>query len=81
MVWLEGADHDATPPGERLRALFERQQPLGAPGAFNALAALLAQRAGFEAMYVSGGALTASMGLPDLGIIGLDELCANVRTI
>ncbi len=81
MTWLEGTEVDTTPPGRRLVALLERPQVLGAPGAVNALAGLLAKRAGFEALYISGGALTASLGLPDLGIIGLDELCANVRSI
>lgn len=81
MTWLEGTDWDETRPGEALATLLARDRPLAAPGAFNALAALLARQAGFEAIYVSGGALTASMGLPDLGVIGLDELCANVRTL
>lgn len=81
MTWLEGAKTDPTPPGQRLTALLNRPRILAAPGAINALAGLLAKRAGFEALYVSGGGLTASMGLPDLGIIGLDELCANVRSI
>ena len=75
MTWLEGNGGDATPPGERLRALIERPQILGVPGAHNALAGLLAKQAGFEALYISGGAVTATLGLPDLGVMTLDELC------
>ncbi len=81
MTWLEGTETDPILPGQRLITLLNRPQILAAPGAVNALAGLLAKRAGFEALYISGGGLTASMGLPDLGIIGLDELCANVRSI
>jgi methylisocitrate lyase len=45
------------------------------------MAGLLAKQAGFEALYLSGAAMTASMGLPDLGIITVDEACFFVRTI
>jgi methylisocitrate lyase len=51
------------------------------PGAHNALAALIAKKAGFKALYLSGGALSASLGLADLGILGLDELCFFTRAI
>ena len=51
------------------------------PGAHHALAGLLAKRAGFKALYLSGAALSASLGLADLGILGLDELCLFTRMI
>jgi methylisocitrate lyase len=81
MTWLESGGRDAEPAGLRLRALLERPAILPVPGAHHALAALMAKRAGFEALYLSGAALTASMGLPDLGVMTLDELCFFTRTI
>jgi methylisocitrate lyase len=51
------------------------------PGVYNPFSALLAKRKGFKAVYLSGGGLTASMGLPDLGIITLTELTDMVRKI
>jgi methylisocitrate lyase len=52
-----------------------------APGAHNALAGLIAREAGFQALYVSGGAVTASLGLPDLGIMTQDELLMVVKSL
>ncbi|MEM0140151.1 MAG: methylisocitrate lyase [Ferroplasma sp.] len=51
------------------------------PGAYNPFSALLIKRKGFRAVYLSGGGLTASMGLPDLGVITLTELSSMVRSI
>ncbi|BFI76686.1 methylisocitrate lyase [Sulfurisphaera ohwakuensis] len=51
------------------------------PGVFNPFTALLAEKVGFKAVYLSGGALTSSYGLPDLGIITLDEVAEMVRRI
>ncbi|MEL9970090.1 MAG: methylisocitrate lyase [Metallosphaera sp.] len=51
------------------------------PGVFNPFTALLAERVGFKAIYLSGGALTSSLGLPDIGIIDLMELVDMVRRI
>jgi methylisocitrate lyase len=51
------------------------------PGAHNGMASLQAKAAGFEALYLSGAAMTASMGLPDLGIITVDEVCFFIRQI
>ena len=81
MTWLEGQGRESRPPGERLAALMERPDILQVPGAHNPLAGLLAKRAGFQALYVSGGALTASLALPDLGVMTLEELCFFVRAI
>ena len=81
MTWLEGKTRNPTPPGARLRAHLEKPQILQVPGAHNAMAGLLAKDAGFDALYVSGAALTLSMGLPDLGIMGLDELSFISKTI
>lgn len=54
---------------------------LSVPGVYNPFSALLARRKGFRAVYLSGGGLTASMGLPDLGVITLTELASMVRSI
>ena len=67
--------------GSRFRQLLARPQILQLPGAHNGQAAIQARRAGFEALYLSGAAMTASMGLPDLGIITVDEVAFFIRQI
>jgi len=81
MTWLEGDGPDPTPPGERLARRLKGPEILRAPGAHNGLAGLLAKRAGFDALYISGAGISASMGLPDLGVMTLEDLCFAVRTI
>lgn len=81
MTWLTNDFWQTAPPGERFAALLARPGILRIPGAHNPLAGLLAKRAGFECLYVSGGAVTASLGLPDLGVITLDELCFFTRML
>jgi methylisocitrate lyase len=51
------------------------------PGTHNGLAALQAKRAGFEALYLSGAAMSASMGLPDVGVITIDDVCFFIRQV
>lgn len=51
------------------------------PGVFNALLAMMAERMGFKAVYLSGAALTASLGLPDIGLITMEEVARVVRYI
>jgi len=68
--------------GARLRAAVEVERPLQVVGTINAYAALLAQDAGFRAIYLSGaGVANASFGLPDLGITSLNDVCEDVRRI
>jgi methylisocitrate lyase len=68
--------------GTRLRAAVESERPLQVVGSVNAYAALLAERAGFRALYLSGAAVAnASFGLPDLGITTLNDVCEDVRRI
>jgi methylisocitrate lyase len=68
--------------GERLRAAVAAEQPLQVVGAVNAYSALLAERSGFRALYLSGaGVANASFGLPDLGITMLNDVCEDVRRI
>lgn len=67
-------------PGERFRAAVRAEKPLQVVGAINALHARLAERAGFKAIYLSGGGLAAgSLGVPDLGISTLEDLLIDVR--
>ncbi|MEM4943765.1 MAG: methylisocitrate lyase [Saccharolobus sp.] len=51
------------------------------PGVFNPFTAILAKKVGFKAVYLSGGALTSSYGLPDIGLISLEEVADMVRKI
>jgi methylisocitrate lyase len=68
--------------GARLRAAVEAERPLQVVGTVNAYSALLAERAGFRAIYLSGaGVANASFGLPDLGMTSLNEVCEDVRRI
>ncbi|MDP9139844.1 MAG: methylisocitrate lyase [Pseudomonadota bacterium] len=68
--------------GARFRAAVVAEKPLQVVGAINANHALLAQRAGFKAIYLSGGGVAAgSLGLPDLGISTLDDVLTDVRRI
>ncbi len=72
----------AESPGRRFRAALAAESPLQIVGAINAQHALLATRAGYRAIYLSGGGVAAgSLGLPDLGINTLDDVLADVRRI
>ncbi len=59
-------------PGRRLRDLWQ-SGPVAIPGVFNPLAARMAERVGFRAVYLSGGALSAGSGVPDIGLLGATE--------
>jgi methylisocitrate lyase len=68
--------------GARFRAALEAEQPLQIAGTINAYTALLAERAGFRAIYLSGaGVANASFGLPDLAMTTLNDVCEDVRRI
>jgi methylisocitrate lyase len=64
----------------RLRELIDKQTVV-LPGAFNALTAIQIERAGFNAMYISGAALAAARGLPDLGLLTMTEVLSDSVTI
>lgn len=81
MTYLVATDLSSEPAGTRFRELLERPQILQLPGAYNGLAAQQARAAGFEGLYLSGAAMTASMGLPDLGVITVDEVAFFIRQI
>ena len=68
--------------GRLLREAIAAESPLQIVGAINANHALLAERAGYRAIYLSGGGVAAgSLGLPDLGITTLDDVLVDVRRI
>ncbi len=67
-------------PGQRLRAAF-RTAPIAVPGVFNALIGRMAERLGFQALYLSGAALSASLALPDVGLVTLTEFVEAARGI
>ena len=81
MPYVIGADLPDAPAGDRFRALLERPRILQLPGAHLGIAALLAKNAGFEALYMSGAAMSATMGLPDLGMITVDDVCWYIRQV
>ncbi len=67
-------------PGQRLRAAFQAA-PIAVPGVFNALVGRMAERLGFQAVYLSGAALSASLALPDVGLVTLTEFVEAARDI
>jgi methylisocitrate lyase len=81
MIYLTEDGKPLQSAGARLRALLAKPGIVQIPGAYNGLAARQAARAGFEALYLSGAAMSASMGLADLGIITVDEVCFFIRQV
>src|SRR3954451_13551345 len=68
--------------GAKFRAALAAEKPLQVPGAICAYHALLAEKSGYKAIYLSGGGVAAgSLGLPDLGISNLDDVLTDVRRI
>jgi len=68
--------------GARFRAAMQAEQPLQIAGTINAYSALLAERAGFKAIYLSGaGVANASFGMPDLAMTTLNDVCEDIRRI
>lgn len=81
MPYLSASDLPTKSAGERFRELMSKPGIVQLPGAHNGMAAIQARNAGFEGLYLSGAAMTASMGLPDLGIITVDEVAFFIRQI
>src|SRR5579871_6930801 len=81
MPYLVAADLPTEPAGLRFRRLLDRPGILQIPGTHNGMAALQAKAAGFEAAYLSGAAMTASMGLPDLGVITMEDVAFFIRQV
>jgi methylisocitrate lyase len=81
MTYLVGADMPSAPAGDRFRALLAEPGIVRLPGAHNGLAALQARQAGFPGVYLSGAAMSASMGLPDLGVITIEDVGFFIRQV
>ena len=81
MPYVIADDLPEEPAGLRFRRLLDRPQILQMPGAHLGIAALLAKKAGFEALYMSGAAMSATMGLPDLGMITVDDVAWHIRQV
>ena len=81
MTYLVGAELPDTPAGARFRTLLAEPGILRLPGAHNGQAALQARAAGFSGVYLSGAAMSASMGLPDLGVITVEDVCFFIRQV
>ena len=68
--------------GARFRAALTAEKPLQVVGVINAYAARLAERTGFQALYLSGGGVAAaSLGVPDLGITTMEDVLTDTRRI
>jgi methylisocitrate lyase len=74
------SDSQRISPGRRLRNAWNLG-PIAIPGVFNALVAKMAERMGFHATYLSGGALSAMYGVPDIGLLTLTEFVDEARRI
>ena len=80
MTWMldDGVDENHA---RRLRALIESGETLAVPGVFNPMTGIMARKIGFDALYFSGAAFSASLGIPDIGLFTLDELTIAVRWV
>jgi methylisocitrate lyase len=81
LTYLVAASRDTRLSGDRFRDLLKAPGILRIPGAYNGLAGLQAKQAGFTSLYLSGAAMSASMGLPDLGILSKEDVCFFIRQI
>ncbi len=66
---------------QQLKNLIDRDGPLSVPGAYNPMASIMARNVGFEALYFSGAAFSAGLGIPDIGLFTLDQLTQAVRDV
>ncbi|MFC7392083.1 methylisocitrate lyase [Scopulibacillus cellulosilyticus] len=81
MTWLVGKEYSQSELAEQFLKSIQSPQILKMPGAHDGMAALIAKKVGFEALYLSGGAYTASRGLPDLGILHSQEVADRARDL
>jgi methylisocitrate lyase len=78
--WLNGGETIRNA-SDRMRSLLKTGATIAVPGAHDGMSALLAAQAGFEALYLSGAALSASMALPDLGMLTLEDVTRRAREL
>src|SRR5690625_1769625 len=81
MAWIVDQQSSQATLAEQFQTLIKEKSILQIPGAHDAMAALVAKNAGFTALYLSGGAYTASKGLPDLGIVTSTEVADRARDL
>ncbi|KHD85535.1 methylisocitrate lyase [Heyndrickxia ginsengihumi] len=81
MVWIVEQTASQESLAKHFRALIEAPEILQIPGAHDSMAALVAKKAGFQALYLSGAAYTASKGLPDLGVITSTEMAERANEL
>jgi len=81
MVWIVDQPSSQQELADQLREQIKQPDILQIPGAHDAMAGLVAKNAGFQALYLSGGAYTASRGLPDLGIVTSNEVADRAKDI
>ncbi|MBW6397477.1 methylisocitrate lyase [Roseomonas sp. HJA6] len=81
MPYVIADDIPDEPAGVRFRRLLDRPEILQLPGAHLGIAALLAKKQGFPGLYMSGAAMSATMGLPDLGMITVDDVAWHIRQV
>jgi methylisocitrate lyase len=81
VAWLFQPTSSQAVLASRFRALMAGPAIVKIPGAYDALSALTAKAVGFDALYLSGAAYTASRGLPDLGVVGAPEVAERARDL
>ncbi|MEH7381624.1 methylisocitrate lyase [Bacillus sp. JJ1533] len=81
MAWIVDKERSQEELASAFREKMEAPAIMQIPGAHDGISALLAKNAGFEALYLSGAAYTASRGLPDLGIVTSEELAARAKDL
>lgn len=81
MAWIVDEAVPQQKLAEQFKELIQQETILQIPGAHDAMAALVAKKAGFSALYLSGGAYTASKGLPDLGMVTSTEMADRARDL
>lgn len=81
MAWIVDQPSSQQKLADQFKHLMKQPDILQIPGAHDAMAGLVAKNAGFKALYLSGGAYTASRGLPDLGIVTSNEVADRAKDI
>src|SRR5699024_1341124 len=81
MAWIVDSTSTQETLTEQFKEMIKQKEILQLPGAHDAIAALYAKKDDFNALYLSGGAYTASMGIPDLGMINSTEVAERAKEL
>ncbi|TXL57816.1 methylisocitrate lyase [Cerasibacillus terrae] len=81
MTWLTSEQKTQKQLADEFKQLVEQQQILQIAGAHDAMAGLVGRKVGFKSLYLSGGAYTASLGIPDIGLLQSTEVAERAREI